>query len=134
MINFPGNTGGPGKPGGGVDKIVKFALNKLEDLLQLVMQISIEDLAELYSNDTDELIKSTIQTEKLNYISGKFIVTASDDLKKYMISVDLYFQDASQQWILKNRKSDWLPIEQLKEKSIKELATTNPISFEVKHP
>ena len=96
--------------------------------------VDIEELAGSFSNSCDDIILEYLQENKNHkYVSGVFKLALSEDEHEILINADMYFQDASEQWIKKTNNQK-LKRNVLTEMSLQELEKSGVVQFELTPP
>ncbi|MDA1908336.1 hypothetical protein PDK24_21230 [Bacillus cereus] len=93
------------------------------------MQYSLNEIAELYSKSTEEIIKKIEVKDELTFAGGIFKITYTSS-KEFKVSVEGYFQDSAKKWV-KKETNNLLPISNLTESALKELQDTKEVSYEI---
>lgn len=96
--------------------------------------VSLETLVHGLSNDTDREILSIIKLEKMKFIGGELIVLNKSEKKDHFsLDLKLYFQNKSEEIILKEKHKE-LEISILNEESQQDLLEKGLIKYEVNEP
>lgn len=113
--------------------------NEVDDFLTRIEKghrldpLSLDDLANKFSNDTDRIIIEFEDREGLKFLGGKLIVSMDQNIDFFNFKLNIYFTTEDKRVILKevNKK---MPIILLTEDSCIILKTTKPIEYEVTEP
>lgn len=93
------------------------------------MQYNLNEIAELYSKSTEEIIKKIEVKEELTFAGGIFKITYTSS-KEFKVSMEGYFQDSAKKWVKKETKN-LLPTSNLTESALKELQDAKEVSYEI---
>lgn len=124
-----------------IRETVKGALADLNNLFKAVLEHgltprepkSILEMAKCYEQPCDTLIIAAKRQESLRYVSGKLILAVLDTTH-FNCAAELYFQDASDKWVVKKTSSGALTSHHLTAAAHDELQRMGTISFEVFDP
>ncbi|MDA2737659.1 hypothetical protein PDQ75_21115 [Bacillus cereus group sp. Bc015] len=93
------------------------------------IQYNLNEIAELYSESTEEIIKKIEVNDKLTFAGGIFKITYTSS-KEFKVSMDGYFQDSAKKWV-KKETNNLLPTSNLTESALKELQDAKEVSYEI---
>ncbi|MDV6036387.1 hypothetical protein N7X28_07845 [Bacillus sp. SM-B1] len=93
------------------------------------IQYNLNEIAELYSESTEEIIKKIEVNDKLTFAGGIFKITYTSS-KEFKVSMDGYFQDSAKKWVKKETNNS-LPTSNLTESALKELQDAKEVSYEI---
>ncbi|MGG0293770.1 hypothetical protein ABEY30_00385 [Bacillus pacificus] len=93
------------------------------------IQYNLNEIAELYSESTEEIIKKIEVNDKLTFAGGIFKITYTSS-KEFKVSMDGYFQDSTKKWV-KKETNNLLPTSNLTESALKELQDAKEVSYEI---
>lgn len=104
----------------------------IEKILDVAFKSSINELAEIYSEDIDRIIVESEKNKKLLYIGGEFKVTYVTETV-FSIKLSLYYKNENDQWVEESYVTS-REMKMLKEESVKELKENKKIVYEIEHP
>lgn len=105
----------------------------IEKIAERISQpISIDELANLYSEASDKIILEGIK-EGYKFVGGKLIISLAENPNKLKIAVEIYYKDENDRWIKKHNQSI-VSIKKLKEESINEIKSKNQIEYDLEEP
>jgi hypothetical protein len=97
--------------------------------------ITLDELANKYSNKCDELIISELNAKngELDYVSGIFEISLQENHESVKVHAKLYFQKKDGKWMEKTSEDVW-NIKKLTPEAIEELKKNAVIKYEVNQP
>lgn len=105
--------------------------DKLENIDK---QLSLDELADKFSKNTDNILHTIQKKENIKFGGGVFeIIHKTEQGNKFLVSLKLYFIDKDENYLMKQIDKD-LPIFMLTEIAYQELKTLKSISYDVDEP
>ncbi|WFA84705.1 hypothetical protein [Paenibacillus amylolyticus] len=129
-----------------VKKSRKSIIDQLEPLEKYVWELvegvfantkkncTIDELAQLYDKETDELILDAVRREGLIFVGGKLYIAITDDELGYVVGVEIYFNRPDGEWVVKKNQAAPRPLDIMLLDSRSELKRLKQIEFELTEP
>lgn len=115
------------------EEITELSTQFRKELKEKIGQVSVDTLAQRYSNKTNDIIRKTESEKNCKYVGGQFVFQCVDGAT-FTMSTELYFKDAAKKWVQMKMQSDPVDMRELTEESAKELREKKKIAFEVEAP
>lgn len=103
------------------------------ELTNPIKQVSLNELAQNYSDKIDRMIIKELRETGNEFVSGVFTISYSEEKRKIPIDADLYFQNPEKEWLKKNSQ-DLLKSNILSNQELNELIANKEIKYELTAP
>lgn len=101
----------------------------IDKMVDWTARMDLDELADIYDNQLQRLIRRKEKNEALNYVGGEFVITYVTE-SVFSLRFTLYFQDQDKQWKKMDAKTS-RSMRYLKDRAVKELIEKKQIVYEV---